>query len=1022
MIGQYRSRFISSIRLLPTAACAVVVATACLVLASRMFEIGVFRSLLPGWQAMTPVTSFCFVLCSIALWLMRSESRNGREFRLRNFLAGTPPRLVALACAMLAAGAGLLMFVLHLFDRDLGVGGQTVAAGAVQATEGEVVQSHMPVNTAINFLLTGGALLLLDVETRRGVRPAQHLSLAVLFFSLMALLGYAYAIPSFYFINSSSDMTAQAAFCFLALSVGIVCARTKGGMMAVLTSGSAGGYVARRMLLAAVLVPSALGWLQLAGGQAGYYDTTFGVLLLVAANMLVLLMLIWRNATSLHHLDAKRMQAEAALLHSHAELERRVNEQTAELARANQDLWAEIREREKIEQDLRASREELQDFFENAPVGAHKLDPDGVILWANKAELDLLGYARQDYIGRRFAEFHADREVIEDILARLQRGESVENWEAALRASDGSIRHALISSNVLWRDGQFIHTRGFTRDITERKQAEARLRKSEELFRLTADSAPVMIWMSGTDKLCYWFNQGWLDFTGRAMEAEIGVGWADGVHPDDFDRCVETYVAAFENREEFRQEYRLCRYDGEYRWILDSGVPHFHPDGSFAGYIGSCIDIHERKQVEESLRLSEEARDRLLQSEQLARQQAETANRLKDEFLATVSHELRAPLNAIQGWVKLLRNGRLQMDEAARALETIERSAHAQNRIISDLLDVSRIINGKLRLTLRPLQPAVVIASAVEALRPDAAAKEIQLEARLAEDAGPISADSDRLRQIVWNLTSNAIKFTQPGGRVEVRLERINSDIQIVVSDTGIGIAPDFLPHVFDRFRQGDSSSTRRQGGLGLGLAIVRHLTDMHGGVAFAESAGVNRGATFIVRMPLLAGQRQANDNERAARNSAARANSPPRLDGLRVLVVDDDPDARELVRVILTHGGASVTTAGSVSEAMAVFEGNGGWRPDLLISDIEMPEADGYTLIRRLRAMEPQRGGAIPAIALTAYARIEDRLRALNAGFQLHVAKPVEPEELLTSVAGLTGKLDKRENHPQRYEEAVVV
>ncbi|HKC84939.1 MAG TPA: ATP-binding protein, partial [Blastocatellia bacterium] len=519
-------------------------------------------------------------------------------------------------------------------------------------------------------------------------------------------------------------------------------------------------------------------------------------------------------------------------------------------------------------------------------------------------------------------------------------------------------------------------------------------------------------------------------------------------------RCLETYIEAFDDRREFMMEYRLRRHDGQYRWVLNHGAPHFDSnwtdgaDGAqetLAGYISACVDIHERKEYEDALRASEEfgrsvlecsadriealdldgrlmsinrrgmkimeiddfsayadaiwaelweeeaqtaaraaietaksggegrfigssktaksalkwweaivspaldhrgkpeflvailrditearqiekERDDLLLRERAVRRQAEDVNRLKDEFLATVSHELRAPLNAIQGWVKLLRDGRLNPDETARALETIERSTRAQNRIISDLLDVSRIITGKLSLNARPIRPAAVIESAVESLRPAADAKEIGIELILEHDAGPISGDSGRLRQIVWNLVSNAIKFTPRQGRVQVRLERAGESVEISVSDTGIGIAPDFLPFVFDRFRQGDGSSTRRQGGLGLGLAIVRHLTEMHGGSVRAQSPGTDQGAAFIVKLPIIA-QNQFPDTTNATYATYATYATPAphmsnmshtphtpdtdvidqtlELDGLRVLAVDDDSDARDLIRTILTQYGA---------------------------------------------------------------------------------------------------------------------
>lgn len=395
-------------------------------------------------------------------------------------------------------------------------------------------------------------------------------------------------------------------------------------------------------------------------------------------------------------------------------------------------------------------------------------------------------------------------------------------------------------------------------------------------------------------------------------------------------------------------------------------------------------DITELKQVEAAL---------------------QRASRLKDEFLATVSHELRTPLNAILGWAGMVRSGRLDSNAVARALESIERNAKSQAQIIGDLLDVSRIITGKLRLEVQPVDLIPVIEAAADAVRPAIEAKSIRLQLVLNPETGPVLGDPDRLQQIVWNLLSNAVRFTPREGRIQVSLERINSHVEITVSDTGSGISPDFLPFVFDRFRQADSSFTRAHGGLGLGLSIVRHLVELQGGTVSAHSDGEGSGATFVVQLPLLI----AHDSGRLA-GKPIQWDAPvvelsnvfdrsPSLEGLRVLVVDDEADARELLSVILGQCGATVTPVGSVAEALDEIEKA---RPNILLSDIEMPGEDGYLLIRKLREQERKNGGRIPAAALTAHARVEDRMRALSAGFDTHVAKPVEPVELVTVIASL--------------------
>jgi len=398
-------------------------------------------------------------------------------------------------------------------------------------------------------------------------------------------------------------------------------------------------------------------------------------------------------------------------------------------------------------------------------------------------------------------------------------------------------------------------------------------------------------------------------------------------------------------------------------------------------------------------------RARLYETEQRLRAEAEAANRLKDEFLATVSHELRTPLTAIVGWAAMLRAGGLDPQTAARAVESIERNARAQTQIIEDLLDVSRIITGKLRLDARRVDLSAVVEAAVESVRPAAAAKGIRLEVAAGPEAGAAWGDPARLQQVVWNLLANAVKFTPAGGEVAVSLGREDSRVRVAVSDTGQGISPDFLPFVFDRFRQADQRITRRHGGLGLGLAIVRHLVELHGGSVWAESEGPGRGSTFTVELP-DASSAVANNTPPAGAESHAvddvgADEAPQSLAGLRVLLVDDEPDARLLLTAVLEQRGAVVSAVATASEALSALPGFG---PHILVSDIGMPDEDGYSLMRKVRALDPDRGGRVPAVALTAYAREEDRLRALLAGYQVHVAKPVNPSELVAVVVGLAG------------------
>jgi signal transduction histidine kinase/ActR/RegA family two-component response regulator len=404
-----------------------------------------------------------------------------------------------------------------------------------------------------------------------------------------------------------------------------------------------------------------------------------------------------------------------------------------------------------------------------------------------------------------------------------------------------------------------------------------------------------------------------------------------------------------------------------------------------------------RRQLE--LRTYLEERADLLRREQLA-------NRMKDEFLMTVSHELRTPLTAIYGWARMLVTGQIREDQKRRAIETIERNAQAQTQLVNDLLDVSRAISGKVRLDVQSMDLSHVVLAAIDSMQPAADAKGIHLQAMLDPHAGPISGDRDRMQQVVWNLLSNAIKFTPRDGRVRVTLEKQSTHVELAVSDTGSGIAPEFLPHVFDRFRQADAGTTRQHGGLGLGLAIVRHLVELHGGSVMVESPGPGAGTTFRVLIPLTIPQREGGTRtrERAPAAEATPTGVSQRLDELRVLVVDDEPQARELFSAIVEHAGAEVRVAGSARDALAIVR---SWPPDVVLSDIEMAFEDGYVLMEELNALDGLAHRPI-AVAVTAHSRPEDRLRALETGFSWHLPKPVEPSELVAVIASLTGRLHK--------------
>jgi signal transduction histidine kinase/ActR/RegA family two-component response regulator len=399
----------------------------------------------------------------------------------------------------------------------------------------------------------------------------------------------------------------------------------------------------------------------------------------------------------------------------------------------------------------------------------------------------------------------------------------------------------------------------------------------------------------------------------------------------------------------------------------------------------------------------ERQREDLLHRERDARETAETAARAKDEFLAVLSHELRTPLNAVYGWARMLQAGQVPPEHAAQAIDAIVRNASAQVQLIDDLLDIARVISGKMRLDVRLVDLKAVVEAALDAVRPAAEAKEIHLEPVLDPRAGPIAGDASRLQQVVWNLLMNAVKFTPKRGRVQVHLQRVNSHLEIRVSDTGEGIAAHVLPYVFDRFQQGDSSSTRGHSGLGLGLALVKHLVELHGGHVTAHSAGKGQGATFVVQLPVAVSE--VVGAARRRHPTAPDLEGLPggmRLDGVHVLVIDDDPESLHIASAILTGAGATVRTSPSASAGLAAFL---AWRPDVLVSDIEMPAEDGYSLIRKIRALGAEEGGRTPAVALTAYGRTQDRVASLTAGYTMHVPKPVDPGEFTTIIASIAGR-----------------
>ena len=704
----------------------------------------------------------------------------------------------------------------------------------------------------------------------------------------------------------------------------------------------------------------------------------------------------------------------------------------------------DVSDRKRAEAQFLESEQKFSTLADAVPQLVWMGEADGHIFWYNRNWYKYTGTMPEDMEGWGWQTVH-DPEILPKVIKRWKH--SIENGEQfemqfPLRGADGKFRWFLTRVNPL-RDaeGKVVRWFGTNTDIDEQRKVDQRNRffiRLDENVRSLETPEEVTLTLSrllgeylNADLCAYaeieadenhfiilgdYTRSNISSIVGRYKLSDFGETALEKL------RANQPFIINDVNTDERISEADLKAY----KMLSVRSVICFplHKNNRFV----ACMSINQstpRQWQPEEIELVSFVSNRFWESierarayrslqeslmrEKEARQSAEEANKIKDEFLATVSHELRTPLNAILGWATLLRNGKLGGDASDRAIETVERNARAQSQLIDDLLDISRIISGKLRLEIQTLDLATIIEAAVEAVRPAAEAKEIRLQILLDTKAGPVSGDANRLQQVFWNLLSNAVKFTPKHGRVQVCLERVNSHLEITISDTGKGIKPEFLPHVFDRFRQADQTTTRRQGGLGLGLSIVRQLVEMHGGTVYAESEGEGKGTNFIVSLPrsVVANRiKQEKHLRPLLPKEFVSFDCAPELTGMQILVVDDEADARELLREVLEICGSEVTTTSSAAEALATMESA---TFDILISDIGMPAEDGYSLIKKIRARPTDKNGRIPAIALTAYARVEDRVRALTAGFQLHIPKPVEPVELIAVVASLVNGFKKQ-------------
>jgi PAS domain S-box-containing protein len=615
------------------------------------------------------------------------------------------------------------------------------------------------------------------------------------------------------------------------------------------------------------------------------------------------------------------------------------------------------------------------------------VDADGIVTNWNVGAQHILGYTEAEIVGKDGSKLF----TVED------RGRGIPMKELSTAAMLGRAEderwHVRRDGSRFWASGVVTPVRdanglliGFSkvmRDMTERNKIT---QERDRFFALSID----MLCIVHLDGRFQRVNPAFQQVLGFSEEELLTMSIFDIIHPDDREKTAARYERLSSGEPVTLMENRLRTKDNTYKWVAWSYFPV--PEDGLAFGVGR--DMTELREIHEVLR-------------QRA-QELEDANRVKDEFLATMSHELRTPLTSILGWSRLLQSNQLGDKEKERAVQVIQRNAEAQSKLIEDLLDVSRIITGKLKIEVQPVSFASITEGVINSLRPAADAKQLELEAAIDPVAGPILGDPARLQQIVMNLLSNAIKFTPNGGRIDVRLERYDSCVRLEVKDTGVGIAPEHLPHIFERFRQVDSSNVRAHGGLGLGLAIVDYLVRQQAGKVSAHTEGLGKGATFSVEFPLTSlnviGSDPAAVQLFTERTCSAvddvEISSDEMLKNLRILVVEDDPDTQELLKTVLQQHGAEVVAVGSAASALTEFERA---RPDVIISDIAMVGENGYELIRRIRALGPAAGGHVPAIALTAYASVVDRRRALLAGFQTHLAKPIEPDDLLAVILSLT-------------------
>ncbi len=933
---------------------------------------------LPNPASIFLTTGFCFIKAcvSLALWWTSPKS----VFRIR----------LAQLCGAFVAFTGLLTVSQYLIGWDLQIYGiDKLFLRNEPPLSSTWLVGRMSFNTALCFALTGCALIRLRPEGGGRNRVAEWLSLISGFVALTTLVGYLYRAPEFVALFSFTASSTCAAIALFALNIGLLWAQEGGGLIARFASRGPEGILARQLALGGGVALLALGFVTEWSKLSSQIQPQAQKAMLVMACIATITLFVRRAMRDIARIDVTRSQAEAALRRSE------------ERYRAISELTSDYIYEAHVTRDGQLAMEEVSAAFTR-----------------------ITGFTPGEWKERGGLKSHIhpdDLSVAKQRLQRLLSGEA-DVSEFRIITRDGEVRWLRDYGRAVLDESASYVARifGAVEDITDRKRAEEALRESEERLKLTQAAGGVGGWdWNPVAGETYWSDTTWMIY-GFQPSADLKIPdnfWESRLHADDRARVKQTLANFLASKErDYRDEFRIVLPDGTVRWV--ESVGRLERDGASAPVrmSGVNVDVTARRRLEaERERLYEQERSARAEAERM-RALAEAANRSKDEFLTMVSHELRSPLNAVLGYTRLLRSSPSDSVFVAHASTIIERNAKAQLQIVEDLLDSARIITGKIRLETRPIDLVPVLEAAFSVVRPAAESKGVELVSHFSPLPEQALGDPNRLQQIVWNLLSNAVKFTPEGGRVELRMETNADHIWITVSDTGAGIEPEFLPYVFDRFRQADTSVTRRFGGLGLGLSLVKQLTELHGGTIEAQSEGVGRGATFIITLPRLSTQTAffppapslSMETSEVRTENMIPLEEAPSLDGLLILIVDDQEEALALLTLALNKCGAQVLAVSSGVEALAILsDPPAGLRPDALILDIAMPGEDGYAVLQKVRALEVERSvpqsEQIPAIALTAFGRSEDRLRALAAGFRMHVAKPIEPVELAIVISSLT-------------------